>query len=613
MTTTPKKIMISSVMKGFEEVREEIARVIVKSKNVPIYAETNLGDKPSKEEIEKMVNDSDCYIGIFHDKWGWVPPKDNPKNRSVTALEFTLAKKLGKPTRILVSDLEKEQELQQFLDEIGDYYDGKFFHKYKSIPELTGTVGLTIEKLISEISPIKKTAGEIEKSILEYSNKFKDTIKDNIENIFVTPSELENLPNTVTKENCWIIGERGIGKSVILKKLIEMLLKEGRKVLFIRAEEILIKKDFQKVTNEDVGASLKEIIEEITKDDELFLVIDSIDAISRNSEAWSSFSAEIENIQKNPKIHTILSIRKSDYLAFEGQFSRNWGKEVVIEGFTEQQIFDVLEKLGIKDKIGKELFSILKHPFYLDILAALVKKGKISELSHLSNQYHFLKAHFDQVVRNAEKGSELAGKRVQLLYDIADRMSSIKRLKISNLSFPSTPEYDSLRSDGILVEDDYFVQFFHQVYFDFIKSLQILEQGKVTDFLKSIGNEIFLRSTIRCTLSLLRNNDESDYLKNLEELLTSNEIEFYWKMNALELVTSFREVSALELTALEGILKNDSELQGFFLKYALEQHNPIWYKHWKDSLFLEWSKDENFQSASILAQYYTFSDGVLKK
>ena len=46
--TSPKKIMISSVMKDFTDVRNEIARVITKSQNFPIRAEDHIGIRITK-------------------------------------------------------------------------------------------------------------------------------------------------------------------------------------------------------------------------------------------------------------------------------------------------------------------------------------------------------------------------------------------------------------------------------------------------------------------------------------------------------------------------------------------------------------------------------------
>ena len=77
-----------------------------------------------------MVDDSDCYIGIFHKEWGLIPPRDNPLGLSVTAIEYERAKSRNIPRLILVSTLEKQPELQKFLGTIGDYYDGEFFHRY---------------------------------------------------------------------------------------------------------------------------------------------------------------------------------------------------------------------------------------------------------------------------------------------------------------------------------------------------------------------------------------------------------------------------------------------------------------------------------------------------
>ena len=221
-STTPKKIMISSVMKDFTKVREQIARVIGRNKHVPIFAEAEFGLQPSKEVIESMVNESDCYIGIFHQKWGsWIPPKDNPEKFSVTALEYKLAKERGIPILILVSELDKEKLLQDFLDKIGDFYVGHWFVKYKDIPDLTGAIGSMLDKLIAEVSDEPKPQINVEEAITEYTTKNINQIPDKIGGIYEKPNDFDTINQETKNQNLWIIGERGIGKSVVLKKIIE--------------------------------------------------------------------------------------------------------------------------------------------------------------------------------------------------------------------------------------------------------------------------------------------------------------------------------------------------------------------------------------------------------
>jgi len=327
--TTPKKIMISSVMQDFTDVREKIASVITRNEHVPIYAEAKYGSEPSKEIIEEMVNNSDCYIGIFHQKWGWIPPKDNPEKLSVTALEYKLAKERGIPILIFVSELEKESPLQEFLNKIGNFYDGHWFVKYKDVPDLTGAVGSMLNKLIAEVSDEPKPQINVEEAIHSYTTKNINQISDNIGGTYEKPNDFDAINQETKNQNLWIVGERGIGKSVVLKKIIEEKITERLPVLFIRSEDLLLRENFLQVTKNEIGLSIAEIISQIKNNEkELCLIIDSVEALPRNEKAWTSFSAEIIGILQDSKVHTVLTIRKSDFHSFPQFFQRTGEKQL---------------------------------------------------------------------------------------------------------------------------------------------------------------------------------------------------------------------------------------------------------------------------------------------
>ena len=67
---------------------------------------------PLEKLIEKLVDNCDGYIGVSHNKWGFVPEKNNPEKLSVTAIEYEKAKKRSIPKLTLISYYEKEKELK---------------------------------------------------------------------------------------------------------------------------------------------------------------------------------------------------------------------------------------------------------------------------------------------------------------------------------------------------------------------------------------------------------------------------------------------------------------------------------------------------------------------
>lgn len=77
---------MSSTLYDLVDVREDIKQTIVKSENIPIMAENFIGSGTVRLMIESRLKSAQAYIGIFHEKWGYVPTENNPEHLSVTAI-----------------------------------------------------------------------------------------------------------------------------------------------------------------------------------------------------------------------------------------------------------------------------------------------------------------------------------------------------------------------------------------------------------------------------------------------------------------------------------------------------------------------------------------------
>ena len=595
---------ISSVVDSLKRERNAVADVISRD-HVAIRSEKFIGNESSREIIQKNINQCHCYIGIFDKEWGTVPKKDNPDNLSITALEYTEAKELELPVFILVSsNKEKEKELDSFLKKIGELEKGENWNKYSTPEELSGVLASYIPELVNQIEKKPVTLPKINEKIIEHNQKYA-VIDSLIDGIYEKPIYFEQIFKKIQNNNTWIIGVRGIGKSVVLKKITEKLQNQQKHVIFFRAEEIIDKRDFQNITKNEFGVFLDEFVKKSTKTKDLYIIIDSVETIARRTEAWNSFSIEITNLQRNKKIHTILSIRDSDYVAFPYQFKREWGKEIQLTGFTLSQVRKFLKKFKVKGKISDDLYEVLRTPFYLMILSSLTKTNKMN-FSKINNSFQFLQEHYNRVIRNNERDVDLAEKKVALLSKTCQKMLELKQFKIPNALFPLSAQFVSLRSDGVIVEKNNSLEFFHHVYFDYLMSLKIIESGLISKFLKKIGTEIFLHSTIYFTLAYLQNTNQTEFIKNIEDVLSSEKISFYWKRVALEYFANLQKANSKEIGVLEKNIRNNNSLQVSFLEYVIEKQNPIWYQYWSKTLFREWTKDSEFKQGMLLSKYITF-------
>ena len=98
--------MISSTFTDLENHRSALIRAI-KGQGLTDVAMENDSAKADVDLIDsslQMVRDSSAYIGIISRKYGQTPksPQRNPKNLSITELEFDEAQKLGRPILLFI-------------------------------------------------------------------------------------------------------------------------------------------------------------------------------------------------------------------------------------------------------------------------------------------------------------------------------------------------------------------------------------------------------------------------------------------------------------------------------------------------------------------------------
>ena len=256
------------------------------------------------------------------------------------------------------------------------------------------------------------------------------------------------------------------------------------------------------------------------------------------------------------------------------------------------------------------MFEILKHPFYLEILDSLVGKSGTGDLHLLSTKAQFIKFHYKKIVCGDPAPTGLDRDKEKLLSHLADKMMQSKRLKLHYMHTAS-PEFKSLRSDGIILDDSTFVQFFHQLYFDFIMSMKILDSESVADYLKNIGEEPFLRSTALFLLSYLHSEDFDLYKTSIKDLILDVGVEDYWKRLAVAFIGQLKDLDAAEEKFVADLLGADQSFRQYFLESAIENKNGDWLRKWGDSVFVDWSKDRDFRHGDLLTTYLSMAHGWL--
>ena len=134
---SPLQIFISSTM-DLKKERKAVTEVINQIKATPIKMEFFEARNDSPEQVcLKELSKSQIYIGIFAYKYGYVPLENNPKNLSVTVMEYEKAKELGIPTLVFIKDCpNRDHSLSVFLKEISNFSRGIYRKTFVNIKDL---------------------------------------------------------------------------------------------------------------------------------------------------------------------------------------------------------------------------------------------------------------------------------------------------------------------------------------------------------------------------------------------------------------------------------------------------------------------------------------------
>ena len=146
------RVFISSTIDDLQEERMAVADAI--NKNIfweSVYAESFTARSESPREVcLEEVRRSHVYIGIFKDRYGYIPSNDNPQGCSVVVLEYNEAKNNQLPILIFVDKNggKRESRLIEFLRDITDFDKGHWRKEYSTTNEL---IQFTLEAIKSEI------------------------------------------------------------------------------------------------------------------------------------------------------------------------------------------------------------------------------------------------------------------------------------------------------------------------------------------------------------------------------------------------------------------------------------------------------------------------------
>ena len=444
-----------------------------------------------------------------------------------------------------------------------------------------------IDEKISFLTKEKKNA----KEVMSESRSAFDRINTDFHNIkdsFIDRKEIGILYQWVKdelpeNESCvkLLVGNAGMGKSVVIRKTIQRLEKDGIKCFAIKADKLQPPVGY--TSNEHLEL-LRNTFSSLNQEKRSVLVIDQIDALSQYI---NSDRSKLENItaliklfsdgDKSGNVRIIVSCRSFD-LDFDPKLSL-LGREPKIKLglLAKEDVEKVLDRLkvGLYKELDDKTKTVLQTPQHLNLFCRVYAKNEKKNYYSITELYDEL---WLQTIGLAESkiNKEVAER---ILYDLALKIYDDETL---------TPQWDYdtselieanyLISEGIIEQIDNRATFFHQSMYDyaFARYYKKEKRSLIQDLLaKEKHQGIFMRSTVNFVLDYERTKNEKQYKEDVNAILFSGKIRTHIQLMLLWALANRVDILPFEKKCIKDLFVQNRLL---FYSFIRRTYNKEWYQ-----------------------------------
>jgi len=360
-------------------------------------------------------------------------------------------------------------------------------------------------------------------------------------------------------------GVAGSGKSGAIREIINSLRANNIPVLSFRVDQFLDKHTTIEIgssllhRNESPVSTLKGIAPKSTS----VLIIDQLDAVSevsgRDGIVKSAILELIEEAQEYGGLKIIIACRTYD-LENDSRF-RSLSKDLKTQKIQlphldwTNEISPLLVKLKFEpEKIAERQRQLLTIPINLAVFIEIGDKNfsfnsRTDLFSKLieKKQRTLSKQNFDwAIIRPLEAAAMWMSER-QILTAPNSVMDEFGGA------------VDWLASEGLIIVSDRTLNFFHESLFDYVYARSFIKGSQSTlDLLLSTEQHLFRRTQIRQIFTMMREEDPTKYLEQLQALLTSDKIRTHLKLSVAQWLSSIPIPTIEELKLIREIYSEGS-------------------------------------------------------
>lgn len=323
-----------------------------------------------------------------------------------------------------------------------------------------------------------------------------------------------------------LYGKAGIGKSIVMHDLLVKLQSRNDYLVFgLKSDQM----EFVDTDELSHKIHLDEPIECVVKNiapsyHRVVLLIDQIDALSlslsSNRTPLRSLLKVIGQLRSIPNVRVIISCRPYDLeydpLLDNLKIKNKWE----LKELTSNQVLQTLKENQCNERLSDRLLHFLGNPLHLYLFLKVRSYGQLTDPLSTDMLYHQLWRKYvnDDSVRKVDKNILLS-----LLDCLVTKMYQRQELSVHvrefETGFDAALKY--LFSNGLLIiNKNGQVQFFHQTLFDYVYARRFTEKGSnLPNVLKKQHQGLFIRASVKSILTFLREQNPSEYLQILRQLL----------------------------------------------------------------------------------------------
>lgn len=375
-------------------------------------------------------------------------------------------------------------------------------------------------------------------------------------------------PITETHGNiCFLQGKAGVGKSVVIKDLIDELDKQKIKTLCVKADSLNMMSDdlkFDKLLNYVQYLKAGQHM--------LVFVIDQIDALSQyltnDREKINLFVTLLSKLRNDQNVKIVVSCRKYD-LEYDNELNllcRN-AKLIDLGKLEEKDVKKIIDLLseGLYNQLNVQTVQLLQTAHLLNLFCIIYhRRGRTVNFKNAHQLYdEFWRLLLDNVPSKIDK---LIVEGV--LYKIAKFALDQKTLSpVLSLDNDESTILDYLYSNNAIIKNGDSCSFFHQSFYDY--SLARLYTQRGGSFFDEIQNEFQgfeIRSSVKAVLEYERNHNLEQYSSDLQLIFHSPKIRRHIKLLTLSLIAMQEDICDCERKIIPSVCSIEPKFLSFFLR-----------------------------------------------